>query len=144
MHGEPPARRAKRASLSLLAPQNSELRDAERRELVDMKENTLYKGVLLMIVCACCLCAGQFIWKCGDGLLPLFSGFVIYGMGALAMLAAYRFGSVSSLQPINSVSYVISAVLGYFAFQEPVTVGKIVGIAAIMSGVILLARGDAS
>ena len=101
-------------------------------------------GILLMLVCSCCLCAGQFIWKCWDGILPLLAGFAIYGAGALAMLAAYRFGSLSTLQPINSISYVISTILGYFAFQEQITVGKIVGILAIMAGVILLARGEVS
>lgn len=97
-----------------------------------------------MLVCSCCLCGGQFIWKLWDGILPLLAGFVIYGAGALAMLAAYRFGSLSTLQPLNSVSYVMSAILGYFAFQEPITTGKIVGILAIMAGVILLAKGESS
>lgn len=60
------------------------------------------------------------------------------------MLAAYRFGNLSTLQPVNSVSYVISAILGYFAFHEPVTMGKIVGIFSILAGVILLAKGEAS
>jgi len=65
-------------------------------------------------------------------------------MGALAMLSAYRFGSLSTLQPINSVSYVISTVLGHFFFDETVTLGKIAGIIVIIFGVILLARGDES
>lgn len=101
-------------------------------------------GILLMLACSCCLCAGQFIWKCLGGMLPLLFGFAVYGAGALAMLAAYRFGSVSTLQPINSVSYVISAILGYFAFHEPITVGKILGIFLIVAGVVLLARGEAA
>ena len=107
------------------------------------KGGTGKTGVLLMLICSCCLCSGQFIWKCWEGILPLFAGFAIYGMGALAMLAAYRFGSLSVLQPINSVSYVISIILGHFAFQEPITVGKLVGILVIMTGVTLLARGEA-
>ena len=98
-------------------------------------------GVLLMLVCSCCLCTGQLIWKCWGGTLSLLIGFLIYGVGALAMLVAYRFGSLSTLQPINSVSYVISAILGYIAFEESVTMGKIVGTFAIITGVILLAKG---
>ena len=100
-------------------------------------------GVFLMMICACCLCTGQFIWKRWEGVIPLILGFGIYGMGALAMLAAYRFGSLSSLQPINSVSYVISAVLGKVAFDETVTVGKGIGILMIMAGVVLLAKEEA-
>lgn len=107
-------------------------------------KRTTKTGVILMLFCACCLCGGQFIWKRWDGILPLLAGFMVYGMGALAMLVAYRFGDLSTLQPINSVSYVVSAVLGYLAFQEPVTAGKVIGIIAIIAGVILLAKGDAS
>lgn len=106
------------------------------------KTQTSWIGVALMLSCAVCLSMGQFIWKCYDGLLPLIIGFGIYGLGALAMLCAYRFGSLSVLQPINSISYVIAIVLGSIFFNEIITVGKIIGIAAIMAGVFLLARGE--
>lgn len=106
------------------------------------KKQTL--GVALMLICAACLCAGQFIWKCRTGIVPLILGFGIYGMGALAMLSAYRFGSLSTLQPINSVSYIISTVLGHFVFYETITLGKIIAIVFIIIGVVLLARGDES
>lgn len=99
-------------------------------------------GIILMLICAVCLCAGQFIWKYFDGILPLIIGFGVYGFGALSMLCAYRFGSISVLQPINSVSYVIAAVLGSIFFDEAITAGRAVGIAAIMAGVFLLARGE--
>lgn len=99
-------------------------------------------GIFLMLVCAVCLCTGQFIWKLYDGLFPLVIGFGIYGLGALAMLCAYRFGSLSVLQPINSVSYVIAAILGNIFFDEAITAGKVVGIIAIMLGVFFLAKGE--
>lgn len=101
-------------------------------------------GVLLMMICAVCLCTGQFIWKNYDGFLPLVAGFGIYGLGALAMLCAYRFGSLSILQPLNSVSYVIAAVLGAVFFDEVITAGKVIGIASIMLGVFFLSRGEAA
>ena len=99
-------------------------------------------GILLMLLCAVCLCTGQFIWKRYDGLLPLAAGFAVYGIGALSMLCAYRFGSLSVLQPINSISYVVSAVLGALYFQEQITLLRIIGIIVIMGGVILLAHGE--
>ncbi len=58
------------------------------------------------------------------------------------MLCAYRFGSLSVLQPINSVSYVIAAILGSIFFQEAITAKKAIGIALIMAGVVLLARDE--
>lgn len=106
------------------------------------KKQTAWIGILLMLICAVCLCTGQFIWKCYDGLIPLIVGFGIYGFGALSMLCAYRFGSLSVLQPINSVSYVIAAVLGSVFLHETITVGKVAGIILIMAGVIFLARGE--
>lgn len=110
---------------------------------MEKKEGNLsWIGVVLMLICAVCLCAGQFIWKYYNGILPLIAGFGIYGFGALSMLCAYRFGSISVLQPINSVSYAIAAVLGNIFFNEEITAGKAVGIAAIMVGVIVLAKGE--
>jgi len=107
------------------------------------KRRTGGLGMSLMLICAVCLCIGQFIWKRYDGLLSLVIGFGIYGLGALAMLSAYRLGSLSVLQPVNSVSYVISAIFGSVFFHESITVGKALGIALIMLGVFFLARGDA-
>lgn len=79
------------------------------------------------------------IWKQYDTVLPLLLGFAIYGLGALSMMCAYRFGELSVLQPINSITYVISAILGAFCFQEPITIFKLTGIVIIMAGVIVLA-----
>ena len=95
-----------------------------------------------MIFCAVCVSISQFIWNCSDGPLSLILGFGIYGLGALLMLCAYRFGSLSVLQPINSVSYVIAAILGSIFFQEAITAKKAIGIALIMAGVVLLARDE--
>ncbi len=98
-----------------------------------------YTGVLLMLFCAACLCAGQLVWKCSDSLLALAAGFGIYGMGAAAMLCAYRFGKLSVLQPLTSVSYLFAVVLGWIFFDEAITMPKILGIAVMMAGVALLA-----
>ena len=99
-------------------------------------------GIFLMLMCAMCLCIGQFIWKYYDGIFSLAGGFGIYGLGALAMLCAYQFGSVSVLQPINSVSYVAAAVLGNIFFDEVISAGKVIGILAIIAGVVLLAQEE--
>lgn len=92
-----------------------------------------------MLVCAGCLCTGQFLWKRYDTIFPLLLGLAIYGLGALSMVCAYRFGELSVLQPINSVTYIISVILGAIYFQEPITFFKIAGIVIIMAGVIVLA-----
>ncbi len=92
-----------------------------------------------MLVCSVCLCLGQFCWKVGNGVLVIAVGFMIYGIGAIAMLAAYRKGSIAVLQPINSVSYVVSAILGAAFFNESFSALKVVGIIVIIVGVTILA-----
>lgn len=103
------------------------------------------KGILLMLVAAVFACAGQLLWKLSvaNGIWYMLFGFGMYGLGALLMLMAYRYGSVSVLQPMLSTNYVLSAVLGYFVLQEKITVLKAVGIIIITSGVVLIGGGDA-
>ena len=109
---------------------------------MDGKKKTSVLGILLMLICAVCLSLGQFLWKSFEGPLYIAVGFGIYGLGAISMLCAYRFGSLSVLQPINSVSYVIAAILGRVFLNEAITVDKVIGIAMIMAGVFFLARGE--
>lgn len=102
--------------------------------------NKNYIGVALMMICSVCLCMGQFIWKKSDSVFLIMMGFAVYGIGAIAMIIAYHFGKLSILQPINSFSYIVSAILGMIFFDEPFTLIRIIGILLIMAGVIVLAR----
>ena len=103
------------------------------------------KGILLMVIAAVFACMGQLLWKLSvtEGILFMLFGFVLYGFGALLMLIAYRYGSVSVLQPMLSTNYVLSAILGFFVLQEELSVLKAAGIIIITSGVILIGGGDA-
>lgn len=47
---------------------------------------------------------------------------------------------VSYAYPFLSIGYVLSAVVGYFAFGEAVTPVRIIGIVVICAGVILISR----
>jgi len=51
-----------------------------------------------MLLCAACLCLGQFVWKImpGYNLLYMLSGFAIYAIGALSMIFAYRYRKKTS------------------------------------------------
>jgi len=72
----------------------------------------------------------------------MFLGFVFYGAGALIMIIAYKFGKLSVLQPILSLNYALSIVLGFVFLDETITALKVVGVLVIMSGVICIAGGD--
>jgi len=99
-----------------------------------------YIGPLLMLLCAACLCFGQFVWKImpGYNLIYVLSGFAIYTVGALSMIFAYRYGEMSVLQPINSMSYVFSTIMAILILNESVTVINMAGIVLIISGVIVI------
>ncbi|MFK2179903.1 EamA family transporter [Bacteroides fragilis] len=102
------------------------------------------KGIYLMIISSFSICIGQFFWKLStDGCIGyLISGFALYGIGALIMIIAYKFGSLSVLQPILSINYAISLLIGHFILSEELSKTNIIGVFIIIVGVILIAGGD--
>lgn len=102
------------------------------------------KGILLMLLSSICVCFGQLFWKLsGDyGLVMILAGFVLYAVGALVMLIAYRFGNLSVLQPMLSMNYVLTVFLASTFFGEQITTLRFIGICIIIIGVILIGGGD--
>ncbi|MDR0851645.1 MAG: EamA family transporter [Clostridiales Family XIII bacterium] len=97
-------------------------------------------GVALMVVSSLCACIGQMFWKLSatGTLLELILGLFLYGVGAVVMLVAYKFGKLSVLQPIMSLNYVFAIVIGILVFSETMSALKVGGIAAVILGVILI------
>ena len=113
--------------------------------LANLRKNL--KGILLMLLCALALTMGQFVWKLDavsteQKLMYIALGLCIYGCGAIVMITAYRFGSISVLQPVNSVGYIYALIIGAVFFGETVSFSKALGVVLIIAGVILLAGGD--
>jgi undecaprenyl phosphate-alpha-L-ara4N flippase subunit ArnE len=110
--------------------------------LESLKKNKY--GIILMAMSSIFVCIGQLLWKLSieQGIVPLLMGFLLYAIGAIIMIAAYRYGSLSVLQPILSLNYVFSILLGVFILHENISILKLVGIAVIILGVILIAGGD--
>ena len=102
------------------------------------------KGILLMLVSSICVCIGQLLWKLSakEGILVLLAGFAFYGVGAMGMILAYRFGKLSVLQPMLSLNYVLSILLAALVLEEEITLLKCAGVLTIIAGVILIAGGD--
>lgn len=77
------------------------------------------KGILLMLASSMCVCVGQLLWKLSSsrGLFFMLLGFCFYGVGALVMIFAYRFGKLSVLQPMLSMNYVLSIFLAAVVFH---------------------------
>ena len=102
------------------------------------------KGILLMLVSSICVCIGQLLWKLSadKGIVIMLLGFVFYGIGALIMIIAYKFGKLSVLQPMLSMNYVLSIVLAAIVLKEKITILKCIGVLVIIAGVVLIAGGD--
>lgn len=102
------------------------------------------KGILLMLISSLCVCIGQLLWKLSAdmGIIVMLAGFIFYGIGALIMLLAYRFGKLSVLQPMLSLNYVLSIILAALVLKESITVLKCIGVIVIITGVVLIAGGD--
>lgn len=102
------------------------------------------KGIILMLLSSLCVCFGQLFWKISvnDNYFFLCMGFVLYGIGALLMIVAYKYGKLSVLQPLLSISYVISIILAVTVLHEIISLMKLIGILVIILGVVMVAGGD--
>lgn len=102
------------------------------------------KGILLMLVSSVCVCIGQLLWKLSSehGMVVMLIGFCFYGVGALVMIIAYKFGRLSVLQPMLSLNYVLSIILAAIVLKEKITILKCIGVLLIIAGVVAIAGGD--
>lgn len=102
------------------------------------------KGIVLMLLSSICVCIGQLLWKISvdTSVWVLLAGFCFYGVGALIMIIAYRYGKLSVLQPMLSLNYVLSILLAALVLKEQVSLFKCIGVLVIIAGVILIAGGD--
>lgn len=110
--------------------------------LESLKKNKY--GIALMAISSICVCIGQLLWKLSinKGVLFLLLGFAFYGLGAIIMIIAYKFGSLSVLQPMLSLNYVLSIILAATILNEKITLMKVIGVLVIIVGVILIGGGD--
>lgn len=102
------------------------------------------KGILLMIISSFCACIGQLLWKISatQGFVIMILGFIFYGIGAMVMIIAYKYGKLSVLQPMLSLNYILSLILAAWILNEDITWVKLFGVLVIVIGVILIAGGD--
>lgn len=74
----------------------------------------------------------------------LFLGFALYGMATVLMVAAFKYGELSILYPIISLSYVWVTILSLFILNEALNPFKVAGLLAVMLGVAVLGRSGRS
>lgn len=74
--------------------------------------------------------------------LTLGSGLIAGAAGMLCFYIALHFGEVSRIKPIAfTLAPMVAVLLGVFVLQEPMSLRKGIGVAAILLGVLLLTGG---
>jgi drug/metabolite transporter (DMT)-like permease len=109
-----------------------------------MRQNKLYTGMLLMLLSAAFTATGQALWKLAThGLFSwqLYIGFTCYGIGAMLMTIAFRFGSLSVLHPLLSTGYVFSIIIGMEFLHEHVTIHTVIGDIVVIAGAAFMGLG---
>jgi multidrug transporter EmrE-like cation transporter len=74
--------------------------------------------------------------------LPIFSGYALYGLFTVIMVYALQHAELSLLYPIMALSYVGVAITSVVWFQEPINFTIVAGILVIVSGVAYLGRAE--
>jgi multidrug transporter EmrE-like cation transporter len=92
--------------------------------------------------------AGQALLKAGAGANSFIAQFLdwrtlvglcIYGLSATLYIVALRRIPLSVALPCTAVSYVVVALIGHLAFQEPLGPQRLIGLLLIGTGVVMLA-----
>ncbi|WP_456277604.1 EamA family transporter [Bacillus sp. AK128] len=101
-------------------------------------------GILFILCASISTAIGQLLWKLSSGLLniSLIGGFIFYFIGAVLMIIAFRFGSLSVLHPLLSTGYIFALFLGIWFLKETITLSQLIGIGLIVIGAILIGGGD--
>ncbi len=103
-----------------------------------------YKGILLIVFSAVLTSFGQLCWKLSSGEINIYFivGFALYGLGALVMIVAFKFGSLSVIHPFMCSSYIFAFLWGYLILDESISMLKIIGAIVLIAGVMFIGGGD--
>jgi uncharacterized membrane protein len=99
------------------------------------------------------LATGQMLWKLGMSKMDRFNivsiilnpyiilGVTLYGLATLFWLYVLSKKELSLIYPLQSITYVLGTMLAIFVFHENVSLLRWIGIATIIIGATLVARG---
>lgn len=102
------------------------------------------KGITLILLSSICTTIGQYMWKISamHNLTYIMIGFCFYGLGAVGMIIAFKYGSFSVIHPMMSMGYVFTVIISYLFLHEIINFPKVLGILFIMVGVAFIGVGD--
>lgn len=110
---------------------------------------TKWFAVILMVICTLFTSTAQIFYKFGAVNLPviftnipLITGLVLYGFGAIIFVTALKFGEVTVVYPIIATSYIWVALFSWIIFNDNMNFHKIFGISAIVAGITIISLGS--
>ncbi len=111
-----------------------------------MKSKKLLIGIAFVLMSALCSSIGQLVWKLmtQNNLPPYYYifGLCLYGLGAVLLIVAFKFGEMSVLHPMLSFGFVLAVLWSVKFLGEEITTQKLLGTVLIIAGVIFLALGN--
>lgn len=110
-------------------------------------------SIALMFLCTGFTSIAQVFYKLGANKLEfnwqslitnhyLLIGLILYGIGAVIMILAFKGGEVSVLYPIVATSYIWVTLLSLYFFHEAINVFRWVGVSIILLGIIFIGIGS--
>jgi drug/metabolite transporter (DMT)-like permease len=115
-------------------------------------EKSKITALVIVFLCTIFTSFGQLFLKMGASDLkpgffsllsdyPLIAGFALYGFGAILFILSLRFGELSMVYPIISLSFIWVLFLSSRYLHEPILASKVAGVLFILAGVSLIGRG---
>ena len=110
-------------------------------------------AILLIILCTFLTSSAQVFYKFAAAHLSfnlialltnyqLIAGILLYAIGAVLMLLAFKGGEVTVLYPIFATSFIWVTLFSQYFFGEPINAFKIIGIITIIIGISAIAYGS--
>lgn len=123
--------------------------------LKDVAKNQTHPLAIISVMLATFLTAtGQFLFKLGTANLTigwdllhnwyLIGGFAIYGISAAILVIALKYGELSVLYPVVSLSFVWVNIISFEFLKEPISTFKWAGVSLIILGVSCIGFGSRS
>ncbi|MGY3765988.1 EamA family transporter [Vagococcus vulneris] len=103
-------------------------------------------AIILIITAAVCSTFGQLIWKIsaekhgGVSTVDYILGLTLSGVSLVFMMLSFRYGQISILQPMMSLGFCLSMILGYLFLNESLSLFKILGVFFIVLGAFILGK----
>jgi uncharacterized membrane protein len=110
--------------------------------LISLQKNK--KGIILILFASLFTTLGQYFWKISyvHNITYIIIGFAFYGIGAIGMIIAFRYGSFSVIHPLMSTSYIFTILVGCYLLNESINIYKVIGLIFIMIGIVFIGVGD--